>query len=85
MNNLTNCQPVCKIKDLCRKLGKINLKSEYNVKMSLFKDENAEAPCCSHTFNGESKCKIVKILAVVSIVLLVASLLEDLFCCKKYR
>ena len=85
MNNLSNSQPICKIKDLCHKLAKINLKSEYKVKLSLFKDEKAEEPCCSHTLDGESKCKIVKILAVISMTLLIVSMLENLFCCKKYR
>ena len=85
MNNLSNSQTVCKIKDLCHKLGKIRLKSEYNVKMSLYKDGNAEAPCCSHSIKGETVCKVVKVLAAISLVMLVISTLEEIFCCKKYK
>ena len=72
----------CKFKELLASFGKIQLKSDYNVKLSLYNDDTSETPCSSACYNGSSKVNIAKLLAAITATTLILSILSsvmDLF------
>ena len=76
----------CKFKELLAYFGKMQLKSDYNVKLSLYSDDKSEAPCSSACYNGSSKVNLAKLLAAITATALILSLLSsviDLFNCKR--
>ena len=85
MNNFTTNTALCNIKKFFEELSKIQLKSDYHVKLSLFRDEKSESPSCSHSINGASKCRLLKIFAVLSIALLAMSILHEIFYCARFK
>ena len=85
MNYLLNSPALCKIKKFCAELGDIQLKSDYHVKLSLYRNGECEHPSSSHSTNGSSKCRIVKIVAVIITTLLLLSILRNVFRCLNYK
>ena len=79
MNDLSNNSALCKIKKLLHELGKIQLKSDYHVKLSLYRDGDCEHPSSSHSTNGSSKCRIIKIIAAVGAALIILSIFRNIF------
>ena len=85
MNKISSNTVLCKIKAFFEELSKIQLKSDYHVKLSLFRDETAQQHSCTQSITGSSKCRIIKIFAAASIVLLVTSLLHDIYYCSRFK
>ena len=85
MNYLLNNPALCKIKKLCAELGDIQLKSDYHAKLSLYRNGESEHPSSSHSINGSSKCRIVKIVAVIISALLLLSVLSNILRCLNYK
>lgn len=67
----------CKIKEWLTSFGKIQLKSDYNVNLSLYSDDTSEKPCSSLCYNGSSKCNLAKLLAAITATALLISLLSS--------
>ena len=81
MNKISNCPAVCNIKRFFCSLSKLQLKSEYDVKLSLYSDEKSDTPNCSHSMSGTSKYSLTKILAIGAIIALLMSAVCSLISC----
>ena len=75
MNELSNDSALCKIKKFFCELGDVQLKSDYHIKLSLYRNEKSEQPSYSHSTNGSSKCRILKVAAIVCAALILWSIL----------
>ena len=85
MNHSSTNTALCKIQNFFEELSKIQLKSDYHIKLSLFRDEKSENPSCSHSINGASKCRLMKMVAVLSVVVLITSIMHDIFYCARFK
>ena len=67
----------CKAKQLLASFGKMQLKSDYSVNLSLYSDDVSEKPSSSLCYNGSSKCNLAKLLATITAVALLLSVLSS--------
>ena len=85
MNDLSKNSALCKFKKFCCDLLNIQLKSDYHVKLSLYRDEKCEQPTCLHSINGSSKCRIINIITAFTAALIITSMLCTLCRCLKFK
>ena len=85
MNDLSRNSALCQFKKICFDLGNVQLKSDYHVKLSLYRDGKCEYPTCSHSINGSSKCRIIKVFAAIVAAMILTSILGGLFRCLKSK
>lgn len=85
MNDLSNNSALCKIKRFFCELGDVQLKSDYHIKLSLYRNGECEHPSYSHSINGSSKCRTIKVIAVLAAALLLLSILRSVLSCFKSK
>ena len=85
MNDLSKNSALCQFKKFCFDLGNIQLKSDYHVKLSLYRNGKCEYPTTSHSINGSSKCRIIKIIAALVAALLLTSILCKICRCLRFK
>ena len=85
MKGMSNNYTVCKLRELFKSLSEVRLKSDYNIKLSIYKDESSEAPSSSHSLSGTVKCKILKAAALISLIVVFCSLISSLTSCLRFR
>ena len=67
-----------KMRDAAHKLCGYTLKTDYDMKLEIYKDESATQPECSHSFTGSSKKSIVKTVALIAVGSVVICLISSL-------
>ena len=85
MNALSNNSALCQLKKFCFDLLNIQLKSDYHVKLSLFRNGECEHPTACHSISGSSKCRVIKVLTAVVAALLFISMLCGIVRCFKLK
>lgn len=67
-----------KMRDAARKLCGYTLKTDYDMKLEIYKDDSAAQPECSHSFTGSSKKNVVKTVALVAAGSVIICLMSSL-------
>lgn len=62
---------------LCRFFG-AQLKTDYRLSLSLYPDENAEAPSCTHQCEGSSKHALTTLLAWMALIALACTIVRGI-------
>lgn len=78
MDNLTESKQGSRLGDAVRKMCAYTLKTDYDMKLEVYKNDTATQPECSHSFTGSSKKCIVKAVAVAAAASLAICLISSL-------
>ena len=62
---------------LCRLFG-AQIKTEYQVSMSLYPEKEATNPTCTHSCEGSSKHSLSKVLAWVALIIVVYAIVRGI-------
>lgn len=82
MNGLQKNSFVCKIKDFFAKLCQIRIKSDYNIKIDVFRDGDAQEASSTHSMSGICRCTVIKLAALVAIAWLFVCAMSAVCSCK---
>ena len=84
MNSLQEKSAVCKIKDFFSKLFQLQIKSDYDVNISIFRDNDAKAASSTHSMSGACKCRLIKLASFAAIAwIVVCSMCKICYCTRK--
>ena len=75
MNYLPNQPLTSKVKHFINRLSKTQVKGKYNLSLSFFRDQNERIPYAVHSTGNSVKVSALKLIAILSIIALVASLI----------
>ena len=75
-----NCLPTQSLRHTLSQTLGTRIKADYNLSLSLYEDEAAEAPACLHNFTGSAKHSLGSVLACVGILVAFGAMLHGLCC-----
>jgi len=73
MENTTEKKMLCKAKKLCGRLCRLRVKTDYSLSVSLYDAENGSSPECAHETQGSSDHSILKLVAVICAMSVIAA------------